>query len=131
MNKRELNYKTLFSKWLLAVVLLLSFFTFPGMVTQTPPKHNPSHTEAAFNAQKQAVKSISYRRAFRQTLPQLNASLFIVAPVIDLANFHGLVAKTCAISYNDRNISRVQKSFSIARKLSPQNKSDEPAIALG
>lgn len=51
--------KDLFLKWLLAVVLLLSFFTFSGVIVLSLAKPNPSQTETAFIAKKQATKKHS------------------------------------------------------------------------
>lgn len=130
MKNREHNNQTLFSKWLLAVILLLSFFTLPGIATQSQLKLNSSCTEAPYIAQKQAVKSITYRRALKQAPSNRNTHSFFVESTISLAYFNSLQVKTLGQSYYGRNIDRLQNIRLYQHKTIPQNKGDEPAIAL-
>jgi len=130
MKNRERNNQTLFSKWLLAVILLLSFFSFSGIAAQSLVKPNASFTEASYVIQKQAIKSIAYQRALKQVRSGSNTCSFFVESTISLAYFNSLQVKTLGQSYSSRNIDKLQNTSFYQHKTIPQNKGDEPAIAL-
>lgn len=129
MNNPEFKYKGLSSKWLLAVVLLLSFFTFSGIAIQSQAKQNPSRTEVAYTTQSQAAKCITYCRAQQQTKSGQNALLIFAASAIDLAYFSSLQVKILSITYSSKSIYKPQGDFFYQHKLIPQNNSDEPITA--
>ncbi len=127
MNITRNDYQRLFSKWLLAAVLILSFFTFSGPGVRSQPKFAAQKTEFVKANESRSVKTISFSRALKQipgSLPQLPA--FFVR-VISLAQIHGLLAKTQFINCQDRNA--LPPVFFYQHKTIPNNNGDEP-IAL-
>lgn len=122
--------KDLFLKWLLAVVLLLSFFTFSGVIVLSLAKPNPSQTETAFIAKKQATKSILWQRVLNQINSLQNTLPVFATSTIDLAYFDNLRAKTLSISSSNINIGKRQNSFTYQHKTILHSKSDDPYIAL-
>jgi hypothetical protein len=127
MNITRNNYERLFSKWLLAAVLILSFFTFSGPAVGSQPKFAAQKTELVKPNESRTVKTISFNRALKQI--QGNLTLFAVffVRVISLAQIHSLQAKTHFINCQHRNA--VPAVFFYQHKTIPNNNGDEP-IAL-
>jgi hypothetical protein len=131
MNKTlEHNYKNLFSKWLLAVVLLLSFFNFSGLVIQTQQKSNAPQTTLVQSDQGRIVKSLIYQRALIHKQNRLNPLSFFVISSVNLSEVHSRQVKSQITDCNNLNMSCAQTCFFYQHKTIPQNTSDDPAIAL-
>ncbi|SHL88549.1 hypothetical protein [Mucilaginibacter sp. OK098] len=129
-NIRTHNYQNLFSKWLFAAVLLLSFFTFSGLVVQTQVKPNATQTTLLQSAPGRAVKSIAYKRALVHTKNKLNTLSFFSISSINLSEIHNGKANVQLTYYRALNILSLQTFFFYQHKTIPQNTSDDPAIAL-
>ncbi|WP_299590495.1 hypothetical protein [Mucilaginibacter sp.] len=129
-NTRTYIYQNPFSKWLLAVVLLLSFFTFSGLVVQTQQKPNALQTTLVQINQNRVVKSITYKRALRHTQNGVNTFSFFVTSVIDLSELHSRQVKIQIASRCISNIRNLQTCFFYQHKTIPQNTSDDPAFTL-
>ena len=125
---RKPNHQNLFSKWLFAAVLLLSFFNFSGFVVQTQQKPNAPQTTWVQSNQNQVVKSIAYKRALIHTQNRPNS--FFVVSSINLSEAYSRQVKAQLINYCDSNIPCPQTRFFYQHKTIPQNTSDDPAIAL-
>jgi len=130
MNSGLTLYKSLFSKWLMAAVLLLSFFAFSGSPIQSRSTQNLRQTEATCTTETQIVKTVSYKRALNQTQVKFRAHSFVKATEIDLVYFHNLVATTSLTSYKEQNVSRLQNRSISKHTLYPHNQSSKSAIAL-
>jgi hypothetical protein len=129
-NTRTYNYQNPFSKWLLAAVLLLSFFTFSGLVVQTRAKPNTLQTTLVQINQNRVVKSIAYQRALIHTQNRLNTLPFFVMSSINLSEVHSRQVKAQISDYRSLNIPSLQTCFFYQHKTIPQNTSDDPAFAL-
>jgi hypothetical protein len=129
-NTRIHNYQNLFSKWLFAAVLLLSFFNFSGFVIQTQQKPIAPQTTLVQNSQNRVIKSIAYKRALIHTQNKLNPLSFFTISSINLSELHSRQVKAQIIDYRGLNIPTLQTRFFYQHKTIPQNTSDDPAIAL-
>jgi hypothetical protein len=130
MNSLELNNKNLLSKCLVVAVLVLSFFTFSGIVVQNQVKLGLSHTEAAYNSEKPAVRIIAWQRALKQ-MQSLQRRLSVFASsTIDLAYFDNLRVKILYINTTAKVTGKLQNSTFHQRKTIPAHKNDEPSIAF-
>ncbi|SMC94453.1 hypothetical protein [Pedobacter africanus] len=92
MKARNLiNYKSWCSKWLLAVVLLLSFFNFSGFtISAAYTSSDKQQTSFLGESRLSWAKSISYKRALNQIRPQEH--LFIrINDLLHLAEWHTLL----------------------------------------
>jgi hypothetical protein len=129
-NTRIHNYQNLFSKWLLAAVLLLSFFNFSGFVIQTQQKPNAPQTTLVQSNQNRVVKTIAYQRALIHTQNRLNPLSFFFISSINLSEVHSRQVKAQITNYCNLNIPHLQTRFFYQHKTIPQNTSDDPAISL-
>ena len=130
MNTQIHKYQNLFSKWLLAAVLLLSFFNFSGFVVQTQQKPNAQQTTLVQNPQNRVVKSIAYKRALIHAKNKLNAHSFFIISSINLSEIHNRQVKTQLNYYRCLNIPYLQTCFFYQHKTIPQNASNDPANYL-
>ena len=81
-NTRYPEIKKASSKWLFAVVLLLSFFTFSGFIAPAQIKLDKPQTTISVNTDAGLSKSITYKRAVIKT-PVIEQQAFVF---IDLNN---------------------------------------------
>ena len=102
MNITRNDYQRLFSKWLLAAVLILSFFTFSGPGVRSQPKFAAQKTELVKANESRAIKTISFSRALKQIPGNLNPLAIFSVQVINLAQIHSLQAKTQFINCQHR-----------------------------
>jgi hypothetical protein len=56
-------YKNLVAKWLFAALLILSFFTFSGLISPTQTNPDQLQTTLVVNSGSRNIKSINYKRA--------------------------------------------------------------------
>jgi len=124
---RSRNYQLLFSKWLFAAVLILSFFTFSGAAVKQQSKFAVQKTELVKANESRAKKSISFNRALNQFTGGPNLLAIFSVQVISLAHIHSLRAKTQLIDRQHRK--PLAAAFFYQHKTMPNNSSDEP-IAL-
>ncbi|HAL82086.1 MAG TPA: hypothetical protein DCO83_07510 [Mucilaginibacter sp.] len=82
------KYKETLSKWLLAAILILSFFAVSGSGTQGPANKFTRQTTLLAGKSGRPVKSIAYYRAVRQVYRQQVANCFLVLPALNLIKLH-------------------------------------------
>ena len=127
MNITRNNYQNLFSKWLLAAVLILSFFTFSGLVVKQQPKFAAQKTELVKANESRAAKSITFNRALRQIPGNFNTQGTFFAQIISLARVHSGQVKMQFI--NCRLHKALPAGFFYRYKTIPNSNDAEP-IAL-
>jgi hypothetical protein len=88
MNITRNDYQRLFSKWLFAAVLILSFFTFSGLVVKQQPKFAAQKTELVKANESRAAKSITFNRASKQIPGIFNTQGTFSVQIISLARVH-------------------------------------------
>ena len=124
---RNCNYQRLFSKWLFAAVLILSFFTFPGLPFKQQPKFAAQKTELVKVDERRTPKSITFNSALRQIPGNLNSHRIFSVQTLSLARFHSRQAKMQFI--NCRIHITLPAGFLYQSKTIPNSNDDEP-IAL-
>lgn len=127
MNVTRNDYERLFSKWLLAAVLILSFFTFSGLVVKQQPKFAAQKTELVKANEGRIVKSITFNRALRQIPGNFNTQGTFSVQIISLAKVHSGQAKMQFI--NCRLHKTLPAGFFYQYKTIPNSNDAEP-IAL-
>jgi len=127
MNITRNDYERLFSKWLLAAVLLLSFFTFSGPTVRLQPNFAAQKTELIKANESHAVKTISFSRALKQIQGSHNPLAVFSVQVISLAQIHSMWVHTQLVNCQHRNA--LPAAFFYQHKTIPNNNGDEP-IAL-
>jgi len=127
MNITRNNYERLFSKWLFAAVLILSFFTFSGPAVGPQPKFAAQKTELVKANESPSVKTISFSRALKQIPGNPTPFAVFSVQVNSLAQIHSLQAKTQFINCQHRNA--VPAVFFYQHTTIPDINGDEP-IAL-
>lgn len=127
MNITRNDYERLFSKWLLAAVLVLSFFTFSGPGVRPQPKFAVQKTELVKPNESHAVKTISFSRALKQIQGSHNPLAVFSVQVISLAQIHSMWVHTQLVNCQHRNA--LPAAFFYQHKTIPNNNGDEP-IAL-
>jgi hypothetical protein len=129
-NTRIYNYQNLLSKWLLAAVLLLSFFSVSGFVIQTQQKPCAPQTTWVQTRQNRLAKSITYKRALSHTHNRLNSPSFFILSSINLSAMHSRQLKVQMTDRCNPDIPGLSTLLFYQHKTIPQNTSDDPAIAL-
>jgi hypothetical protein len=129
-NIRQYNNQSRISKWLLATVLILSFFIFSGLPVPLKTKPDALQTTLVVNTQNRFEKSICYNRAFRQTLVKHQVNQFLVVPATNLTVLRNQQVKAQMINCCSIMIRR-QSGFFYHGKTIPLGKSDDITITLG
>jgi hypothetical protein len=119
-------YKNSISKWLLAVILLLSFFTFSGFVAQTKTTLTKPQTALVVNSNSGLFKSINYKRA----LIALHSKDPFIPILIDISRLYGQQVKI-QITELAKSYIPTQTSLFYKPKTTPQNADDDSALILG
>ena len=120
------SYKNSISKWLFAVVLLLSFFTFSGFVVQTKTTLDKPETTLVVNSKSWSFKSINYKRALVSSHPK--------TPVVStLINRELLYSQRVKIQITEliKSYIPLQTGLFYKPKTAPQNADDDFALILG
>jgi hypothetical protein len=125
------KYKETLSKWLLAAVLILSFFAVPGPGTNSPANHFTLQTNMLAGKSGHPIKSITYYRAVRHVYGQQVANCFLVLPAVYLIKLHSRQIAICLKNNSGPNLPMQQKAFFYRSKTIPSNNADEPAPSLG
>lgn|GEM_PF-4880849 len=126
MNITRNNYQRLFSKWLFAAVLILSFFTFSGLSVKSQPRFAAQKTELVKANESNTVRTITFSRALKQIPESLNPLFTFSVQVISLAQIHDLQAKTQFINCKQHNAQPAV--FFYQRKTISNNNGDEPIV---
>ena len=119
------------SKWPFAVILLLSFFSFSGIIIQPRPGPYSQQTTLVTNPQISFVKSISYKRALRLTYSCYSASSFFTISTFDISRLHSRQIRTSIYNLSMSYKCRPRIVFFLPVKMLPQNAGDYPASLLG
>lgn len=122
---RQYNSKRLSSKWLLAVVLLLTFFTFSGFGVQDQTKPGKPQTTLVASYRSEVIKSISYNRLLISCLKNKSFPAFI-----DLSDLYSQQVKT-SLSVLSGYYIRLQTHLFYKIKTTSSGTDDDPAIILG
>lgn len=117
------NYKNAISKWLFAVVLLLSFFTFSGLVAQPNSTLNKPQTILVINSNLRLSKSIDYKR----TLISFHSKDPVVPILIDISRLYSQQVK---IQLTELTKSYIPTRISLLYKpnATSQNADDDSAL---
>ncbi len=129
-NTRQHNYQNIFSKWLFAAILLMSFFSFSGLIVQTQTKPNALKTTLVIGNKTRVVKSITFNRAFGNTHGKLNSLSFLTTPAINLVYVHSRLVKTRIICLDSGDISSLSNYLFYQHKPIPQSAGDESTYFL-
>jgi hypothetical protein len=130
-NILRFDFKKECSKWLFAVIIFLSFFTFPGIVIQSYREPYAQQTTLVANRQTRFIKSISYKQALRQTYRSYPANAFFTNATFDISRLHTRQIQTRVDSLSLSYKCRPRTVFALLLKRIPQNAGDYPAIFLG
>jgi hypothetical protein len=130
-NALKNKYQNTFSKWLLAAVLLLSFFTFSGLAVQRQAKQDAQQTTLIVSKSTRIVKSISFNGAFRHCYAQYKTTTWLVAPFLNLVNQHNRQISIKIKNHSGSNSPVIQTCFFYRVKAVSQNTGDAPILPLG
>ena len=119
------GYKNSISKWLFAVILLLSFFTFSGFVSQTKITLNKPQTTLVVNSNSGQLKSINYKRA----LIALHSKDPVTPILIDLSRLYSQQVKIKLIELAKSHIP-LQTNLFYKPHTASQNADDDSALIL-
>jgi hypothetical protein len=114
------------SKCLLAVILLLSFFTFSGFVAQSKTTLNKPQTTLVVNSSFRPFKSINYKRA----IVSLSSKDPVIPILIDISRLHSQQVKIRITTLISLYIPRQTGLFYRPRTTS-QNADNDSALILG
>jgi hypothetical protein len=129
-NTLHHNYQNGFPKWLLATVLVLSFFTFSGWPVQSQIKQTARQTTLLVNNPVQPVKSITLTRAIGYSYNN-STTLFFVAPAFNLIYLHSRLTGIIIKNHSRLVSNRSKTGFFYHIKTIPQNTGDLPVPELG
>ena len=127
-NKGHHNFQCTFSKWLLAAVLFLSFFTFGAPPLQSLIKPDAQQTTLLVSNSKCFVKSITYNRALQHVCSKHPATYFLVAPALNLINLHSRQINARLKNHAGPNLTRIQNGFFYRIKTPSPNTGDDPVL---
>lgn len=122
-NNRYIDLKSASSKWLFAVVLLLSFFSFSGFIAATQITLVKPQTTLIVRSDAGLSKSITLTRALVKTPVTEKQVLVFIDLYTRQTNVRlAVISNFCA---------QPKTALFYRVKAAPQNTSDEPAILLG
>jgi len=124
------DFKNKSSKWLFAVVLLLSFFCFSGIVLKPQAGPNVQRTTLVAN-QIGLSKVISYKRALRQVYNSYSTRSIFTISTFDISRIHSSQLCTCINSLSISYKCRSKIAFFFLVKNFTRNAGDYPVIHLG
>ena len=129
-TKNLINYQGCSSKWLFAVVLLLSFFNFSGFtVSAAYTSSDKQQTSFLGENRLSQSKSITYKRAVNQIRPQQH--LFTrINDLLHLAEWHTLLLNAKTITYRSPLLTIQKINLFYQLKSVAKNDDDEPRCML-
>jgi len=125
------KFKEMISKWLLAAILILSFFAVSGSTTHSTANQFTRQTTLLTGKCCHPVKSMAYYRAVRQFYGQQAANCFLVLPAVNLIKLHSLQTSIRLKNNSGPSLPLQQKAFFYRSKTIPSNKVGEPVAYLG
>jgi len=123
---RQYNSKGLPSKWLLTVVLLLTFFTFSGFGVNGQIRLCKPQTTLVVSYRSEVIKSINYNRLL--ITPQLKNSTF--SAFVDLSDLYSHQIKTRLTILSGYHL-QLQTHLFYKVKTTSSATDDDPAVILG
>jgi hypothetical protein len=124
------NLKNKLPKWLFAVALLLSLFTFPGLPYQLQAKYEVPKTTLLFSIHREGPgKSITYNRVLAKS--KLLSHPLPTTSSFELSRVHTLLVKTQISTLSEWGILLKRSIFFYQPKTIFSNTDGEPAILLG
>lgn len=120
------HYKNLLSKWLFSALLITSFFTVGGFISQTQTNPRKPQTTLTVGSGAPLVKSISYKRALKSPQPQY-LSLFSFVDA-DYLYTQQVKVRTTELS---ATVLPLQTKLFYKVKTISQNRDDEPYSLIG
>jgi hypothetical protein len=127
---RHRNFKNTLSKWLLAVVLIMCFFTFSGFTSQTQTKQDAQQTISVISCEIGHEKCISYKRALTQYYARHSSVSFFAKPTFCLDRLYSQQTKISITALTQSYIIRPKIGFYYHVNAIPQNADDHPATIL-
>jgi hypothetical protein len=125
------NYQMIFSKWLLAIVLALSFFNFSGYtISAVQTRADRQQTSPLGNTVYKSAKTISYKRALKHLLLTLNSSFFKASGYF-LSTVHSQLLHIRKAAHSKPYTAILSHCFLYQLKSADQNDEEDLAIALG
>ncbi|MFI5140043.1 MAG: hypothetical protein ACHQIM_19645 [Sphingobacteriales bacterium] len=121
----------MFAKWLLAAVLILSFFAVSGSRNFSTANLFTRQTTLLAGKSGHLVKSITYCRAVRQVYGRQAANCFLVLPALYLIKLHSRQTGILLRNNSGPNLPLQQKAFFYRSKTIPSNNAGEPIAFLG
>ena len=115
-----------YSKWLFAVLLLLSFFTFSGFIAQSQTRFNKPQNTLIVSSNSRLFKSIDYKRA----LITSHSKNIVVHILIDISRLYSNQVKIRITELTKSNIP-LQTGLFYKSKTTPQGADDVSALILG
>lgn len=125
------KFKNNSSKWLLMAILLLSFFTFSGIVLKPQARLYVQQTTLVANPQTRFVRSISYKRAALGIYNGCSTRPFFAKSTFNISRMHSHQIRTCINSLEMSYRCRPKTAFFFPTKTFLQDASDYPIISLG
>lgn len=117
-------YQNPFSKWLFAVVLLLSFFNFSGFsIAPVQIKTDTQQTGLLGNPQRKPIKSVSYKSALNQLRLVKYLNAFLTPTPHYLAVRHTLLYNLVFIEHSKPNL--YAQNIPLLHKIISVSKNDD------
>jgi len=126
-----LTFKDNRSKWLFMAILLLSFFTYSGIVIKSRAKPYTQQSTLVANKQTSLSKVISYKRSLLQVYNSYSTLSIFTISTFDISRMYSRQVCTCINELSASYKSRPQTVFFYPVKTCPKNLVDYPATALG
>lgn len=117
--------RNIYSKWLFAALLILSFFTFSDFTAQTRTSLNKPQTTLVVNSSLRQFKSINYKRA----LISLRSKDPVVPILIDISRLYSQQVKIRITTLISSYIP-LQTGLFYKPKTTPSNADDDSALIL-
>jgi hypothetical protein len=123
---KSTRYKNLVSKWLFTAFLILSFFTFSGLISQIQTNPGKPQTTLITVSNPQLTRSLSYKRALKPAQPKF-LSLF------SFVNADHLYTQQVKVRIKQLGAAVLLPQTALFYKVKtiPQNTVEEPASLIG
>ncbi len=130
-NNQYNNHQNAFAKWMLAIVLLLSFFTFSAPVAQSPVKQEVHQTALVVNSPARRVKYINFNRVSLVSNLAVKTSVFATQSFLNLIKLHSGQANICLKNHSTPRLGGARGFLLSHIKTIHQKSSDDLIITLG
>ena len=130
-NRQKHNYKNTAAKWLLAVTLFLSFFSFSGSSIHNPAKPDALQTTLLLNRSAGPVKCITFNNTHRRVWKRHCSFVLLIVRDLNLVNLHTRQITTRLRNQLSSNLSAVRNDIFYRAKIISSNTGDgePPSLA--